>query len=619
MPQQQGLSDAELEKLAGGSMPANGGLSDEELNDLEKKASSGPDMSGLEYAGDLLYRGAAGVGRGVYNTLTAPFQMADAAGSQGAETEVRPGGGLGILMNKMIIEPTEENARALWESVKAGKYANADNLSNALGMVPVVGPMAKDLFERARSGDVAGAITEGATYIAMPKLMEKGIKMAGERMPSKTGYGQERPLLFMRPEGHLQTALKPDLSPELLQVAGDQLKAGEAKIGKPVKDIDSALEAEKAQFEQELMPARRKIIDPQKGVTIPGSRRQLIKAKVEAIPADIRPGTPEYVRLVNDIKESIPVDLTLGELEDITTSLNQQNRGYHQAKLSSALSKMENANGAMNVAAEIAARQIMQDGMEKLGLGGADALREINQRIGALIRIRDAIFSAEKTARTEAALPRFRRLTKRGSTVNEGIAAAMRDWKTKSGPIDVKMRAPAPPSRQLAASNTNGIPIEGTAPDPSSVKGTGVPKGQFYTKLLGPAKTRIEGTAPDTSSVKGTGVGKGQFYTKLLRSGQEGVTDYEGVNSRTAENMPSRQAGSISAGPAPDTSYAAGFNTIARESLYNSAAKIPEGSKLMYRTKTSKGFDYHYETPDGRVVTSDMSPDMVRQYRSRPK
>lgn len=325
--------------------------------------------------------------------------------------------------------------------------------------------------ERFTRGLVETATVLGPPVRGSAALTKAVAGKAVAPIAKRASYAQDRPLLFTKPEGHLQNALKPDLDPEGLIRAGNELKAGELRIGKPVKDIDTARAALDAQFQKELMPQRRALIDPQKDVVIRGSRQAIVEAKIKAIPESVKlTDKPLYDSLVADIEASVPpTDFTLGQLEQLTTSLNQTNRVFHRANLSGALSKLETIKGSGDIAAENAARVQMYTGMDAQGLGGAGAVRNINQRVGAQIKLQDALDSVEQTARTEATRPRLPQAVQKmgrtvGSTVmktvgaspgnqltvNESIAAAMRKWKGEPARFSVTQpktfqRPPASP------------------------------------------------------------------------------------------------------------------------------------------------------------------------------
>lgn len=475
--------------------------------------------------------------------------------------------------------------------------------------VPAVGGMAADVAERLPK-DPTGAIAEGSVYAVVPKVVEKAVgTVAG-----KYKYAQNRKAVFSEPEGHLVRALNPDLDEAGIKEAGSQLKAGEAKIGEPVKDINTARAAARAQFEQDLMPLRRSIIDPQKDVTVPGSRRKLVMAKIDAIPKDILPGTPEHDNLVENARASVPGDLTIGELEDITSSLNSQNRAYHQARLSQALSKLENANGAMNVASEQTARNLMQEGMDAHGLGGADKLKQVNHGIGSLIRLEDSLDVAEKQARVEASRP-FLSRGFRGTTINEGLANAMRLWKNlpsfiASGPEW------GPTARTRLLSPGTSIDL-GPSPDTSSVRGgpaiytpSGTPR-QITAEASSPYALGeggpVAGTGPSTVTGEEGQLAKGPFTGKPI-VGKMG-------DRLTVPNVP------IKKGVPLETTMEGG---AVQPNLFGIGQTIdpkfvPPGTKLAFKSKLLDGTEqYHYQTPDGTIFTSDTELDLKKIGANRP-
>ncbi len=565
---------------------------------------------------------------GIGSVLHTPIDLAHAAGvntppTNGQEQQAATiGGGLGLLTHRLIIQPTVANAKAWWDEIKGSTDSDAaERVANLMGMVPVGGPVIKSLIDQARKGDISGAAGKAVGYFLAGKAGEEAIpaaKKVGGKVDEaiantvdRAKYAQSRPLVSMTPDGHLQTALKPDLDPAGLTLSRQMLKRGEALINEPVKDIDTARAAEKANFEQELMPTRRSIIDPQKDVAVPGSRRELIKAKVSAIPADIRPGSPEYAAAVDRARSSVPQDLTIGELEQINSSLNSQNRALHSAKFGAALSTLEKTDAAMNAATESTTRSLMERGMEENGLGGADKLKEVNKRIGVGIKLRDSIDAAETQARTEAALPHFRRVTadprtgftKGGPTINEGIANAMRLTKDQATPIQAGPAwGPKGTNRQLTASNS--IP-QGPAPDMSSVTGTqatpeelsrsGRPK--MITAQAGGPHALPEDLHPEQPQSAVTGqdatLAKGPFTGKPL----------------TGKQIP-LQPTVINKGR-PSTPIFGERQTSLADTVANAAKEVPEGSILSFKSRLLDGTEaFHYQTPDGQIITTSKELDL---------
>lgn len=586
---------------------------------------------------------------------------------------------IALAAKRLLAEPTVENAKAWWEGMKAQAQSDQplsnmdtylDNLSNAMGMIPGIGPAVKDVLQEVAHGETMRGAGKALGYTLAGKAAEELVGSGAATGKKALNYSQNGPMFFTQPEGHLRASLKPDLDDAGIKVAGNELKAGEGKIGKPVKDVDSAREAAQAQFKQELMPTRRAIIDPQAHITIPGSRRMLVDAKVAAIPKDILPGSPEYTQLVDSINKSIPTDLNIGQLEDMSTSLNSQNRAYHQAKLSQALSKVENANGAINVATEQAARNIMQEGMDKQGLGGAEELRGINQRIGSLIKIEDSIDTAEKAARVQATVPRFKRMTQVTSppTINEGIASAMKSWKNTSAPIRpnlVKNRiagtaANAPTTmnvgttpwdqltpQQLAEldklgissdevrrqhaerlanqagqqDTTNRDPITGEIlmpPTPVSPSVTKISEadrlrmGGEPTQAVADTERRDPTTGELTLPPQKLSKIKTKTAGGTVTQIKHGETVHGEAPPTTIEGeQPPLQPTVIKPTGRPSTPIFGERQTSLGETQAHQNVEVPVGSKYVFQSKTLDGRTmYHYQTPEGEMISSDRELDL---------
>lgn len=524
------------------------------------------------------------------------------------------------------------------EAASKGPY-KPDPIAIGLNMVPGIGEWASNLYKRARGGDVSGALTEGAATVAGGVVLGKVAGKVWDKAGKADAYSQNRPTVFTEPVGHLRNALKSvDLDEEGLSLAGDMLKRGEARIGKPVKDVDTARMAEKAQFEQELMPQRRAIIDPQANVTVPGSRAAIIRAKIDAIPADIRPGTPEYTRLWEDIQYSVDKDLTIGELEQMNSSLNQQNRAYHEAKFGTALSKLESARSATDIAAEQASRQLMYEGMEKNGLGGAQDLAEINKRIGVGIKLRTAIDAAEKTARVEATTPALKRgyelLRGKPASVNESIAKAMMGWESHTPYYNTStMGQPLPDSRQLPAnagpSTVHAMPEGwegGTGPAHSTTNPNYAisSRPKLLTEQAGSPHVMDEGwqggtgTSPVVTNPNFAVSGRPRLLSEQAGAPFTGGEGWEGgTGPGTDVTHPNYAKGPWVDKPIVGQQLPLQPTVIAPKvqrgvatpifGVYQSEGLVlPNGAKLEFTTKMLDGTThYHYSTPDGRMIETN--------------
>jgi hypothetical protein len=552
------ISDAEMEEM-GKKGPH--GASGDWLPDLNEQIMS-PSEAALRTVAEPLSAIGKGAVTSAKNTITVPYNIGQAS-VQPPTNEYEEllsksagfgYGGIGLAINRLIINPSIDNIKKAFSSLQSAKPGTRlddylDSIYHAASAIPVVGPQIQEWAEKIRDegpSAIPEIIGKIGMYMVAPKVVGETVGAAGRAIAKEKAYFSSHPAVKFTPEGHLYNALKPDLDMEGTKLAGSELKAGELKTGKPVKDIDTARGAAQAQFRDELMPARRNIIDPQAIVEVSGSRDVLIRAKIDAIPADIRPGSPEYKALVEKARSSIPKDLNLGELEKMNSSLNQQTRTFHQSKLSVALSKEESASGAMDIAAERATRQLMEQGMEKQGLGGNAALKQINKRIGALIKIEDGIDTVEKQARLESNMPWLHlyripspwhpSIYRSGEVpINTRIARAMKNWEGTNPPIPSGLRSTANPPRMLPAHTSTDL---GASPDTSSVIGSPAiysPPGRprmLSARAGGPYSLPETTTPPPSmeSGVTGTPAEYNRFarirgtgpYAKLPRPGKPG-------------------------------------------------------------------------------------------------
>lgn len=82
---------------------------------------------------------------------------------------------MGVALQRLAVNPAIEQFHKAGESYDKGNLSEAAGHAGA-GVLPLVGPWAASLGERASSGDVAGAITEGISGLLVPKVLEKGVK-----------------------------------------------------------------------------------------------------------------------------------------------------------------------------------------------------------------------------------------------------------------------------------------------------------------------------------------------------------------------------------------------------------------------------------------------------------
>lgn len=219
----QGLGQGEtLEPLR---MPPPGmpmGSSHPALNDGEelepiRKQANGTSGTGLQGPTDTGF--VHGVMRGARNILSTaknsaqdianpdmPVALSDRPQDQGSIGSRLQGN---TMVNKYLLAPAaQEKQRSLEEAAAMRGTHGLESLGHGLTsmihtageFVPVVGPMVGSLVDRARGGDVSGAVGEGLTYAVAPKvargvggrLIEGARDLPGVRtmIPSVEGVGR---------------------------------------------------------------------------------------------------------------------------------------------------------------------------------------------------------------------------------------------------------------------------------------------------------------------------------------------------------------------------------------------------------------------------------------------
>ncbi len=113
-------------------------------------------------------------------------------------------GDVALAVKRALIDPQEQARQHIEEEARANdaalraqgkepgfKEKSAEILGKTLSDIPMVGPFAIQLGERAGKGDVAGALTEGAGYALAPEVLHEA--MPGGALPGAAKMG-ERPL-----------------------------------------------------------------------------------------------------------------------------------------------------------------------------------------------------------------------------------------------------------------------------------------------------------------------------------------------------------------------------------------------------------------------------------------
>jgi hypothetical protein len=89
---------------------------------------------------------------------------------------------IALAAKRLLAEPTVENAKAWWEGMKAQAQSDQplsnmdtylDNLSNAMGMIPGIGPAVKDVLQEVAHGETMRGAGKALGYTLAGKAAEE--------------------------------------------------------------------------------------------------------------------------------------------------------------------------------------------------------------------------------------------------------------------------------------------------------------------------------------------------------------------------------------------------------------------------------------------------------------
>lgn len=155
----------------------------------------------------------AGIKRGVSNIASLPGQVYHAVADDPRDVSEQftsdRGGRLAVAAKRLLLDPQLDQERKAQEYYSQAnndpdsQAAHMGNMHRIAAVVPVVGPIAGELTDRYLKGDKGGALAEGATYIAAPKVAEKVIKTIPKvaDIPSPRGSMAERMQKPVEPGG----------------------------------------------------------------------------------------------------------------------------------------------------------------------------------------------------------------------------------------------------------------------------------------------------------------------------------------------------------------------------------------------------------------------------------
>lgn len=291
-----------------------------------------------------------------------------------------------------------------------------------------------------------------------------------------------------------------------------QLKEAE-KVTGPINNVRKLKSAADRQFRVNSTQYRTEIIDPQRDVVVPNSRALDQMAQIDAIP----PGIPEEERaaITSEIQSQGNKDFTIGELDQLRSDLGKGQTPRYNKKLSGQLQE-DPTSKTISTARDKFVRNMFYDSLDRYGLGGSDAARELNNRIGAMIHIQDAV-----KPRINPSVAEQRPLVERGiratvratgdvaslgqlerfqnslsnKTINSDIATAMKRWKGgESKPVTISLKPSAPVVPRDPYQSGSGYQPQGAPPVPEGL-GTGpedpLMRDPYTNKVRGPANPNL--------------------------------------------------------------------------------------------------------------------------------
>jgi hypothetical protein len=313
----------------------------------------------------------AGVGRAAENIATAPYQLAKGIYESPHTLGIKP----------TVIDPMQQEAAKARQEFAAG-HPGWGTVHAAASGIPVVGPLAGSILERARTGDT-GAITEALTYLLIPEAERKG----------KTGYREFRSRgaapRAVEALKSATTGVTPDFGPHLertITVSGDLPEIARQYKPKTYREAYNAVSKYADALHKNVVQAAVKAFPAE---TIPGdalaSAVEKLKTPMlqEFFPREVKVLEGEAARYAGKL-------IYLPDALDLLEKFNAAQNRLRQALPSSIAAAERNQIGvaAFGEAAD-ALRKTLYGKLESLGV--AD-IAEFQKDYGALKDIRDAMW-----------------------------------------------------------------------------------------------------------------------------------------------------------------------------------------------------------------------------------
>lgn len=226
----------------------------------------------------------------------------------------------------------------------------------------------------------------------------------------------------------------------------DELKQGASAMGRNIQTVEGGRKALGIQRNR-INAMISQIVNPQRNMIVPGSYQALVDSQMAAIPTDIKPKA--YDALVASIKETNGgKDLTIGQLNSMRSDLSATQSSFYGKDPSGQLT-MDAGQRAVDIARGNTSRQLFYDSLDQHGLGGGQAARQLNGRIGDIIHTDDALFAAQNKSIAQQKSPagemyqavkQYFRPSKR--TVDQALSTAVGRWRGMPKPVSIGIEKP---------------------------------------------------------------------------------------------------------------------------------------------------------------------------------
>ncbi|MGH7182069.1 MAG: hypothetical protein ACREJN_08840 [Nitrospiraceae bacterium] len=383
------------------------------------------------------------------NMLSLPGQVYHAATDTPTSKEEEGiqfrAGPMGLAAHRLLINPSVQNAQDWWEKAKNDPDRVQAQLA-AIRAVPVAGPVAAGLIERAIKGDPFGAAGEAAGYELAPHAGGAVLEASSKVHPFVADL-VKRGQAFLDPKASPQSLFTKGVKPSDIKIqkhldAGlSEMKQGKIDLGQGRLTVDEGLRNLDHRTGVNNSGIQ-KLVDPQETVVVPGSGARMRQAQLDAIPNDVLNDPARHTEAVNRINSYHPNDFTIGELNQLRSELGATQSSFYGKDTSGALT-MDAGIRATDIARGNAARSMFYHGMDNYGLGGGVEAAELNSRIGSIIHMKDALEAMRNEARATEGSPFNRNVTRPvrralGAppiNVNEHLDAAVNGWKKTPTPV----------------------------------------------------------------------------------------------------------------------------------------------------------------------------------------